>query len=444
MIRRSSNWPAEPSRPACAASGSTCTPLPGGKLDGNNSIGGQISLGLVGGSNDWHSADEAGRARIWEQHRQYTLEFLRFLRTDPSVPEKMRAEYASLAFCKDEFAATGHFPPALYVRESRRLRGLHVLTQKDIIDSPAKDDPVAVSSFPIDSHDCRRIALKDSVVDEGTIFPVRVPGTGVGYAYHVPYRAILPRPDQCSNLLVPVALSSTHVAMSSLRIEGAWMAVGQSAGVAAALAAKRNVPVQALPYAALRERLTAQGQALDLPPPPTARPAARRPGGIKPSSLKGHVLDDTDATLTGEWSRSSNFSPHIGDGYLHDEARGDGRSAATFRFTPEKAGVHEVRMAYSPHPTRARTVKILITQGETVVEMSADQTLPLDAGSAFRTLGTIRLAEGVPVTVQLGNVGTRGLRHPGRPPDRGPLSQRSENDMAAGSRRLSSGRCASV
>lgn len=218
-------------------------PLPGDKFDGNNSIGGQISLGLVGGSNAWHGADEAGRARMWEEHRQYTLEFLRFLRTDPSVPEKTRAEYASLGLCKDEFAATGHFPPALYVRESRRLKGLHVLTQKDIIDSPAKDDPVAVSSFPIDSHDCRRVALKDSVIDEGTIMPVRVPGTGVGYAYQVPYRAILPKPDQCGNLLVPIALSSTHVAMSSLRIEGAWMAIGQAAGVAAALSSKRGLNV---------------------------------------------------------------------------------------------------------------------------------------------------------------------------------------------------------
>ncbi|MFM9148335.1 MAG: FAD-dependent oxidoreductase, partial [Verrucomicrobiota bacterium] len=282
-------------------------PLPGDKLDGNNSIGGQISLGLVGGSNTWHEADETGRARLWEEHRQYTLEFLRFLRTDPSVPEKTRAEYASIGLCKDEFAATGHFPPALYVRESRRLKGLYVLTQKDIIDSPAKDDPVAVSSFPIDSHDCRRVALKDSVIDEGTIMPVRVPGTGVGYAYQVPYRAILPKPDQCGNLLVPVALSSTHVAMSSLRIEGAWMAIGQAAGVAAALSSKRGLDVQELPYVELRARQLAQGQSLELPPPPKARAAPRGAESIAVASLKGTVLDDGSARLQGDWSHSTNF-----------------------------------------------------------------------------------------------------------------------------------------
>lgn len=384
-------------------------PLPGDKLDGNNSIGGQISIGLVGGSNTWHEADGDGRARIWEAHRQYTLEFLRFLRTDPSVPEKTRAEYASLGLCKDEFAATGHFPPALYVRESRRLKGLHVLTQKDIIESPAKEDPVAVSSFPIDSHDCRRVALKDSVIDEGTIMPVRVPGTGVGYAYQVPYRAILPRPDQCGNLLVPVALSSTHVAMSSLRIEGAWMAIGQAAGVAAALASKRGVDVQGLPYAELRARLLAQGQTLELPPPPKPRAAPQGAESIAVASLKGVVLDDTSAKLGGNWSHSTNFRPHVGKGYLHDDARGDGQSSASFSFTPGREGRHAVRMAYSAHPTRARNVPVSITQGARTFDILVDQTEPLPAGEAFRTVGEVELKAGETVTVEVSNRGTQGF-----------------------------------
>ena len=145
------------------------------------------------------------------------------------------------------------------------MKGLYVISQKDILEEPEKDDPIAISSFPIDSHDCQRIALKGGgVINEGTIFPVRrIPGQG--YAYHVPYRSILPKPEQCDNLLVPVALSCTHVGISSLRIEGAWMVIGQGAGVAAALAAKDDVAVQELEYAKLRERLLAQKQVLDLP-----------------------------------------------------------------------------------------------------------------------------------------------------------------------------------
>ena len=241
-------------------------PLPGKKFDGNNSIGGQFSIGLVGGSVHWHAADEAERARIWEAHKQYTLEFIHFLVTDPAVPRATRERFARLGFCKDEFAATEHFSPALYVRESRRMQGLYVISQKDILESPEKPDAIAISSFPIDSHDCQRIALPGGgVINEGTIFPVRRTSPKQGYAYHVPYRAILPKPEQCDNLVVPVALSCTHVGMSSLRIEAAWMTIGQSAGVAAAIAAAADVPVQAVPYQNLRARLVAHKQVLDLP-----------------------------------------------------------------------------------------------------------------------------------------------------------------------------------
>jgi hypothetical protein len=155
------------------------------------------------------------------------------------------------------------------------MKGVYVMSQKDIIDTPEKDDPIAISSFSIDSHDCQRAAVAGGGgVNEGTMFPVRGPGTGVGYAYHVPYQAILPRSEQCANLLVPVALSCTHVGISSLRIEGACMVIGQAAGVAAALAAKGDVAVQELPYPVLRGRLLAQGQVLDLPAraPPKAGP----------------------------------------------------------------------------------------------------------------------------------------------------------------------------
>ncbi len=241
-------------------------PLPGNKLDGNNSIGGQFSFGLIGGGNDWHSADEEGRQKIWEAHKQYTLEFIHFLTNDPSVPAAVRQKYVGLGLCKDEFVHYGHFSPALYVRESRRMKGVYVLRQDDILKTPVKEDPIAVSSFPIDSHDCQRIAFKSGgVINEGTIFPVRRKSPKQGYPYHVPYRSILPKPEQCDNLLVPVALSCTHVGISSLRIEGTWMIIGQSAGIAAALAAKQDVAVQALDYQKLRERLIVQKQVLELP-----------------------------------------------------------------------------------------------------------------------------------------------------------------------------------
>ena len=240
-------------------------PLPGGKFDANNGIGKMFSMGLVGEGNAWCASDPAGRVKMAEAHKQYTLEFYKFLTTDDGVPAKIRAAMAELGLCRDEFPETDHWSPQLYVREGRRMDGRYTLTQKDVLEQTAKDDPIAVSSFPIDSHDCRRIALPDGVLNEGTIMPVRMPGRPHGFAYHIPYRAITPSASECSNLLVPVALSATHVAYCSVRVEPTWMTIGQSAGIAAALAAKAGVTVQALDYANLRERLLAQHQVLDLP-----------------------------------------------------------------------------------------------------------------------------------------------------------------------------------
>lgn len=373
-------------------------PLPGGKFDGNNSIGGQFSLGLVGACNGWCEAGEKGRAGIWEAHKQYTLEFYHFLTTDPAVPRAIRERFARLGLCKDEFPAYGHFSPALYVREGRRMQGMYVVSQKDILEKPEKPDPIVISSFPIDSHDCQRVALKDGgVFDEGTIFPVRVNGTQHGYPYQVPYRSILPKPGECTNLLVPVALSCTHVAISSIRVEPTWMILGQSAGIAAALAANHEVAVQDLPYPKLRERLLAQGQVLELP------------AGAKDSLTSQGVIDDTDAELTGNWKRSNNFKPHVGPAYVHDDNQADGKSRAIFRFKAPKAGKYELRMAYSAHPTRATNVPVVITSGSREQRIKVDQTQPLPAGELFRSIGIVQLEGGVETVIGINNTGTDGF-----------------------------------
>jgi hypothetical protein len=384
-------------------------PLPGGKFDANNGIGKQFSMGLVGAGNGWSEADEAGRARIWEAHKQYTLELYRFLTTDSAVPENLRQQLGELGLCRDEFAAYGHWSPQLYVREGRRMKGQYVVSQKDILDEPKKDDPIVVSSFPIDSHDCQRVTTKDGVINEGTIFPVRMAERKHGYPYHIPYRAIVPKAGECDNLLVPVALSCTHVAISSIRVEPTWMILGQSAGIAAALTAKQNVTVQTLPYSALRARLLAQNQVLDLPVLPDLPPKTATPVSIDPKSLPGIVLDDSQAELKGAWSRSSNFKPHIGTGYLHDDRRGDGQSIATFRFKVPASGRYDLRMAYSAHETRATKLPLTVQSGGRKTEMTVDQTQRLPAGQVFRGLGTIELTRDVETTITLSNTGTDGF-----------------------------------
>lgn len=384
-------------------------PLPGNKFDANNGIGKQFSMGLVGACNGWSETDEAGRAAIWEAHKQYTLEFYHFLTSDTAVPERIRKEMSELGLCRDEFADYGHWSPQLYVREGRRMIGEYIVSQKDIIYDPKKDDAIVVSSFPIDSHDCQRVGTGEFVVDEGTIMPQRMPGRKHGYAYHIPYRSITPKAAECANLLVPVALSCTHVGISSIRVEPTWMILGQSAGIAAALSAKQNVAVQKLPYPALRERLLAQKQVLDLPVLSDLPPEPKGAMSIDPKTLPGIVLDDAQAEIKGPWSRSSNFKPHIGTGYLHDDQLGDGRCVAVFRFKAPQTGRYDLRMAYSAHETRATQAPLTIQNGEKSIELPVDQTQPLPAGEAFRSIGKVELQEGLETTITIRNANTDGF-----------------------------------
>lgn len=384
--------------------------LPNGKLDGNNSIGGQFSLGMVGGGRGWSQAGTARRSELWKAHREYTLEFYHFLTTDPSVPKTDRQRFANLGLCKDEFVGHGHWPPQLYIREGRRMKGLYVLSQKDILSQPKKPDPIVVSSFPIDSHDCQRVALKGGgVINEGTIFPVRMKGRGHGYPYHVPYRAIVPRSGECDNLLVPVALSCTHVGMSSIRVEPTWMILGQSTGIAAALVNKLDVPVQKLPYPKLRRRLLAQKQVLELPRLPKLSPAPPDRASISPKTLNGIVLDDSKAILRGIWARSTSFKPYVGTGYVHDQRKGDGKASALFRFTAPKAGRYEIRMAYSAHPSRATQVPVLVSSGKHQITLKVNQTTPLPPGESFRRIGVVQLSADAPTKIIMNNQGTNGF-----------------------------------
>jgi len=371
--------------------------VPGGKVDGNNSIGRQFSLGLVGGGNGWATADESERTTLFEAYKQYTLEFLYFLSNDPVFSASQRASNAAWGLCADEFPDTDHFSPYLYVRESRRMQGMYVVSQSDIIGDPVKSDPIMISSFPIDSHDCQRIAYPDGGVrNEGTIFPVRQ--NGRGYPYQVPYRAILPVTNECDNLLVPVALSCTHVAISSLRIEATWMLLGQSAGIAAAMAADQDIAVQDLPYEDLKRRLIAQGQVLDLP--------------LEFAPLTGIVLDDPDAELAGSWGTSTTITPYVGEGYRYTGAAGvfnDGSATATFRFTATTGGIYQLNMAYTPDPTRATNVPLTVASGPHVTHLSVDQTVARPAGSVLRSLGTVELATGADTVITIGTSNTTGF-----------------------------------
>lgn len=222
-----------------------------GKTDTNNN--GAFSTDFIGGSYQYPDGSYVTRARIRQAHVDYIQGFLYFLATDARVPEGLAAEMKTWGLCRDEFADTGHWPYQLYVREARRMIGEYVMSQKDIQTELTKPDAIGMGSYNSDSHNVQRRTTADNtaVENEGDM---QVPVT----PYQIPYRVMLPKRAQATNLLVPVCFSATHVAYSTLRMEPQYMIIGHAAGVAAKLAIDAGAAVQDVNVAALVAKLQSQ------------------------------------------------------------------------------------------------------------------------------------------------------------------------------------------
>ncbi len=243
--------------------------VPNRKTDSNS--GSEFGSDLTGRSYGWAEADYAGRQKLWDEHKNYTQGLLWFLATDPRLPEEVHTEMQRWGWPKDEFADNDHFPRQLYVREARRMVGDYVVTEHEARGVRVAEDAVALGSYPLDSHG---VTL---YIDE-TNKLWRERGFFVGIKpYPISYRALRPREEECTNLLVPGCLSASHAAYGSLRMEPVFMMLGQAAGTAASLAIEQGVSVQALPYEPLRERLLTDRQILV---PRTAAAAPKSPADL--------------------------------------------------------------------------------------------------------------------------------------------------------------------
>jgi len=235
--------------------------LQNGKTDTNNN--GAFSTDYIGGSYDYPEGNYATRARIRQAHVDYIQGFLFFLATDPRVPAALAAEMKAWGLCRDEFTDTGHWPHQLYVREARRMVGEYVMSQKDIQTDLTKADAIGMGSYNSDSHNVQRRpdAAGTAVENEGDMQVKVTP-------YQIPYRVMLPKRAEATNLLVPVAFSATHVAYSTLRMEPQYMILGHAAGVAAKMAIESGVGVQEIDPAALTAKLKSQRAVFEQPAAP--------------------------------------------------------------------------------------------------------------------------------------------------------------------------------
>jgi hypothetical protein len=229
--------------------------IPNQKTDSNNH--GPMSTDNIGFNYDYPEASYERRREILKEHETYQKGWLYFIANDPRVPAETREQMRRWGLASDEFTDNGGWPHQIYVREARRMIGRYVMTENELLKKRPTPDSVGMGSYGIDSHNVQRYITPEGYVEnEGDI------GVSTKGPYQIAYGALVPKAGQAANLLVPVCVSSSHIAFGSIRMEPVFMILGQSAATAAAMAIDMKLPVQEVPYARLREQLLKDGQVL--------------------------------------------------------------------------------------------------------------------------------------------------------------------------------------
>ncbi len=363
-----------------------------GKYDLNAQ--GLFSTDYPGANFDYPDGDATTRARIWQDHIDFTQGMFWFLGHDERVPQSLREQALSWGLCKDEFADNDHWPYALYIREGRRMIGEYVMVQKDLQTDIFKDDSIAMGSFLIDCHIVQRILAGDGTVrDEGSFQDTPA------LPYQIAYRSLTPKRAECENLLVPFCLSASHIAYCSIRMEPVYMALGHASALAAVQAMRANQSVQAIDVKALREKLLAQQAVLELPE------LANMPRSAK---LPGIVMDDQQAEKIGHWTGSTHGNP-VDGASVHDANGEKGGLSITYRLTVPKSGRYEVRVSYAPAPNRASNVPVSVqhAKGTETIIVNQKKAPPIDG--LFLKLGEFDFDAAKPAVITIRNGDTNGI-----------------------------------
>ncbi len=231
-------------------------PIPNYKTDVNNH--GPFSSDNIGMNYDYPEATYERRKEIIGEHVSYQKGLLYFLVSDPRVPTELQEEMAQWGYAKDEFTDNGHWPHNIYVREARRMIGEFVMTENEVLGKQPVNRSIGMGSYTMDSHNIQRYIKPDGFVqNEGDI------GVHPDEPYRIDMGSILPIREECTNLVVPVALSSSHIAFGSIRMEPVFMILGQSAATLATLAVAMDKSLHEIRYEELKTKLLEDGQVLE-------------------------------------------------------------------------------------------------------------------------------------------------------------------------------------
>lgn len=297
------------------------TIIPNGKTDIN--ANGELSTDYVGYNYTWATNTYAGRAVLRQQHEDYIRGLLYFFGNSTNVPLNVRSNMQTWGLAADEFTDNGGWPWQIYVREGRRMVSDYVMTQSNAESRVTVPDGICLARYNIDSHGVQRVASGGFSRWEGSI------GGTPPYPYPVSYRSIIPRSNECQNVFSTFALSASHVAFASCRMEPVFMMTSHAAGVAAAFTIDDNVAVQHLNYAKLSAQLRADGQLLSW--------------AAASASTNGIILDQNSAGTanSGGWTSGANAGGHLGD-YWHDGAAGKGTKWVSYTPVLPTNGAYEV------------------------------------------------------------------------------------------------------
>ncbi len=366
--------------------------LPNEKWDFNTAtFGGN----LPGANWGWPEGSQEQRREFFAKLENYHRGLFHFLRTDPRVPEKVKQDVARFGLPADEFVDNGGWPHQIYIREGRRMVSDLVLTEQHTFGRKVAPDSIGLGSYGTDTHEIRRIVKGGVVTREG-----KTAGGRDGFGpYQIGYGAIVPKAEQCENLLVTFALSASHTAFSSIRMEPVLMVTSQSAATAASLAIDDEVPIQAVDYDKLKARLIDDKQVLEW----------MNADAGKRLALSGIVLDDKAAKFVGDWTTSNASGSLLGGSYRHDGNREHGEKSATFVVKIPFAGDYDVRLLYASHENRSTRTAVTIFGADGEQSVHLNQRQPVLIKGQPRSLGVFRFDAGDEARVIVSNAGANGV-----------------------------------
>lgn len=357
--------------------------MPNSKTDINN--GGGISTDMIGMNWDYPEAGYDRRAEIWKAHEDYTKGLFYFLGHDERVPQFMREEMLKWGYPKDEYTDNGHWTHQLYVREARRMVGELVMTEHHCVGREVVDDVIGWAAYTMDSHNCDRIVVDGMVKNEGNVEIGGFP------PYPISYRAIVPKRQEVTNLLVPVCLSASHIAYGSIRMEPVFMVLGQSAAVAACLSIDDEVDVQSVDVVRLQKILQSDP--------------------LADGSIAELLVDNDDSTaveVQGDWALAHDTYRGYGLNFYVDSSKGD--TLKTIKYTPDicEPGAYKVYVFFPQLKESSMHTSVSIYDGvETVQKIVNKEDINVlgQTGGEWVYLGEYALDKGRKAYVEISNQG---------------------------------------